>query len=280
MKKIYKKIGVFLLLIGFLAISLIPIKSVNATTYGYKTEFNTWTNNDYYDYAIYSFPVDSYSGISSFISNEWNWNISSQRVNGTSANVYNITIYITRTERSVQNPRTETSEILSITTQNGILHIYGFAIVFRGYGFKVFAIYQNEGTTTLGFTTTEIYNYSSSLNNNLCNRTITSESVLSINHYLSSPNDSVISNTINNWLCYNQASMYIFYNGLHNAYTQAQLEQEYQNNLTKWVRTIFTSFNSFFDIKIGSVSLGAIILIPLSISVTWFIIKNIRGGGA
>ena len=47
---------------------------------------------------------------------------------------------------------------------------------------------------------------------------------------------------------------------------------------TGWISAFFGAFSSFFAIKLGSVSLGAIILIRVSISVVWFVIKMFRGG--
>ncbi len=51
------------------------------------------------------------------------------------------------------------------------------------------------------------------------------------------------------------------------------------SNVVAVVQVVINAIQAFLDIKIGTVSLGAIVLIPFSISVAWFIIKQFRGGG-
>lgn len=52
------------------------------------------------------------------------------------------------------------------------------------------------------------------------------------------------------------------------------------DNVTAIVKSVVYSVQSFLDIRLGSVTLGAIILVPFSIAFAWFIIKQFRGGGA
>ena len=60
---------------------------------------------------------------------------------------------------------------------------------------------------------------------------------------------------------------------------KAEARQETEADLTGFVGGILGAIQGFFNIQLGSVKLGAIILIPFSISIVWFIIKQFRGGG-
>lgn len=46
-----------------------------------------------------------------------------------------------------------------------------------------------------------------------------------------------------------------------------------------WIISIFTSFAAFLSIQIGDVTIGAILLIPLILSIVFVILKLFRGGG-
>lgn len=70
----------------------------------------------------------------------------------------------------------------------------------------------------------------------------------------------------------------------YNLYTQAQYDQAYQDgmnavNIPSFIRSLLAGIAAFLNIKIGSVSIGAILLIPFSISMVWFVIRQFRGGG-
>jgi len=71
-----------------------------------------------------------------------------------------------------------------------------------------------------------------------------------------------------------------YYNyGIYNQLTPAEVEEQYQSNITLWIWAVIDAISGFFSIQIGSVSLGAIVLIPFAITFAWFIIKQFRGGG-
>lgn len=71
-----------------------------------------------------------------------------------------------------------------------------------------------------------------------------------------------------------------YYNyGIYNQLTPAEVEEKYQSDITLWIWAVIDAISGFFSIQIGSVSLGAIVLIPFAITFAWFIIKQFRGGG-
>lgn len=53
-----------------------------------------------------------------------------------------------------------------------------------------------------------------------------------------------------------------------------------KDDATSWISGIFEAFGDFFAIKIGPVSIGAIVIMPVAISLVWFILRMFRGGGA
>lgn len=53
-----------------------------------------------------------------------------------------------------------------------------------------------------------------------------------------------------------------------------------KNNVMSWITGFISTLGGFFAIKFGSVSLGAIVLIPVAISLVWFILRLFRGGGS
>lgn len=63
--------------------------------------------------------------------------------------------------------------------------------------------------------------------------------------------------------------------------TGVDLDKDYikTDDATNWITAIFRTFQAFFDIKFGSVSIGAIIIIPVAITIVWFIMRLFRGGG-
>lgn len=63
--------------------------------------------------------------------------------------------------------------------------------------------------------------------------------------------------------------------------TGVDLEKDYikTDDATNWMTAIFRTFQAFFDIKFGSVSIGAIVIIPVAITIVWFIMRLFRGGG-
>lgn len=66
----------------------------------------------------------------------------------------------------------------------------------------------------------------------------------------------------------------------NNGYTNARLDyaQEYEIS-TKWYLALFEGISAIFGIRLfGSLTLGAIVIIPFGISFVWFIIKSLRGG--
>lgn len=52
-----------------------------------------------------------------------------------------------------------------------------------------------------------------------------------------------------------------------------------KNDITGWMLALIDGMSAFLSIKFGPVTLGAIILIPFSITLVWFIIRLFRGGG-
>lgn len=72
---------------------------------------------------------------------------------------------------------------------------------------------------------------------------------------------------------------YGLYNDADLEEAKAQERKETEANLTGFVGGILGAIQGFFNIRLGNTKLGAIILIPFSISVVWFIIKQFRGGG-
>lgn len=53
-----------------------------------------------------------------------------------------------------------------------------------------------------------------------------------------------------------------------------------KDNALGWIFSLFDAFTEFFAIKLGPVSIGAIVIVPLAISLVWFILRMLRGGGA
>lgn len=49
---------------------------------------------------------------------------------------------------------------------------------------------------------------------------------------------------------------------------------------THWFTGMFDAISDFFNIQIGGMTLGGIILIPFSITFVWFILRAFRGGGS
>lgn len=65
--------------------------------------------------------------------------------------------------------------------------------------------------------------------------------------------------------------------GYKDAYDKGVAKAE--NTASTWFKGLFDGFQRFFNIQLGGISIGAIILIPLSITFAWFIIRQFRGGG-
>lgn len=53
-----------------------------------------------------------------------------------------------------------------------------------------------------------------------------------------------------------------------------------KENALGWLFALFDAFTDFFAIRLGPVSIGAIVIVPLAISLVWFILRMLRGGGA
>lgn len=53
-----------------------------------------------------------------------------------------------------------------------------------------------------------------------------------------------------------------------------------KDNALGWVFALFDAFSAFFALKLGPVSIGAIVIVPLAISLVWFILRMLRGGGS
>lgn len=75
---------------------------------------------------------------------------------------------------------------------------------------------------------------------------------------------------------YNQGYDQGFYNG------SGINENDYieKDNALGWLFALFDAFTAFFALKLGPVSIGAIVIVPLAISLVWFILRMLRGGGA
>lgn len=52
-----------------------------------------------------------------------------------------------------------------------------------------------------------------------------------------------------------------------------------KDNVSGFIPPVLAAVQAFLDIRFGSVTLGAIFLIPFSITFVWFIIRQFRGGG-
>lgn len=74
----------------------------------------------------------------------------------------------------------------------------------------------------------------------------------------------------------------------YHLYTEAEYNAAIQDaydrgtnavGLNNWIIALLNTIAAFLNIKVGNVSIGAIALIPLSISLVWFIIRQFRGGG-
>lgn len=68
-------------------------------------------------------------------------------------------------------------------------------------------------------------------------------------------------------------------NGYKNGYHDSYLKVVNGGITSSWFTGLFDGIQGFLDIKFGQISIGAIILIPLSITIVWFIIRQFRGGG-
>lgn len=53
-----------------------------------------------------------------------------------------------------------------------------------------------------------------------------------------------------------------------------------KDNALGWLFAIFRAFSVFFALRLGPVSIGAILIVPLAISLVWFILRLLRGGGS
>ena len=67
----------------------------------------------------------------------------------------------------------------------------------------------------------------------------------------------------------------VYKEGYHTGYVTA-VNQGITSN---WFTGFFDGMQGFLNIKFGQISIGSIILIPLSITIVWFIIRQFRGGG-
>lgn len=96
-------------------------------------------------------------------------------------------------------------------------------------------------------------------------------------------------NTLSNYLnqaynnSFNELTQYYYTTGYDNGYydgSQININDYIKkDDATSWITGIFEAFGDFFSIRLGPVSIGAIILMPVSISIVWFIIRMFRGGG-
>lgn len=68
-------------------------------------------------------------------------------------------------------------------------------------------------------------------------------------------------------------------NGYKNGYHDSYLKVVNGGITSSWFTGLFDGVQGFLDIRFGQISIGAIILIPLSITIVWFIIRQFRGGG-
>jgi len=68
-------------------------------------------------------------------------------------------------------------------------------------------------------------------------------------------------------------------NGYKTGYTNGYITATNQGITSNWFTGLFDGISGFLNIHFGPVSIGQIILIPLSITIVWFIIRQFRGGG-
>lgn len=64
--------------------------------------------------------------------------------------------------------------------------------------------------------------------------------------------------------------------GREQGYKEARAD--FESDATLWIWEFIKGIQGFLDIKLGSVSIGAIVLIPFGISFAWFVIRQFRGG--
>lgn len=82
---------------------------------------------------------------------------------------------------------------------------------------------------------------------------------------------------------FNKYNNYYYNNGYDQGFTNGSAVDinDYikKDDATSWISGIFEAFGDFFAIKLGPVSIGAIVIMPVAISLVWFLLRMFRGGG-